>query len=153
MTACKEKSLAWVIEPYPFVPCDLSPLAAAAHAEGFGMLKKLLADYTQGHCRYDGKGEALLVAHDEAGTVLGCAALRCKEGRAILRRFYVHPKSRRRGVGRALLRALTNHLPSPTATLYLKTDTQNAVAFYQSEGFLETHRKDGFIFMERTGFA
>lgn len=50
---------------------------------------------------------ALLLAHDDAGVPLGCAALRASApGVAEFKRFYVRPAARGQGVGAAMVRLL-----------------------------------------------
>ncbi|WP_222264783.1 GNAT family N-acetyltransferase [Modestobacter marinus] len=68
--------------------------------------------------RYDGAGESgrppsasdvavVLLARDDAGTPIGCGALRpLGDGEAELKRIYVVPAARRRGVSKLLLAGL-----------------------------------------------
>jgi GNAT superfamily N-acetyltransferase len=72
------------------------------------------------------------------GVPVGCAGLRTGEGPAEVKRMYVDPAVRGRGVARALLRALVEHARAHGLTsLRLETGTEQpeARALYESEGW------------------
>ena len=76
------------------------------------------AQQAEVRARYDGKGEpgtppsaadisVVLLARDDDGTALGCGALRrLGDGVAEIKRMYVAPPARGRGIAKALLAAL-----------------------------------------------
>ena len=83
----------------------------------------------------------LLLAADTAG-VLGCACMRTlRPGVAELKRMYVYPDQRGRGIGRALLQALIADLQSAGYTT-LRLDSGRfmtaAHALYRALGFQES---------------
>jgi GNAT superfamily N-acetyltransferase len=104
----------------------------------------------------------LLVALD-SGKLVGCACLRLQHAEfAELKRMYVRPCNRRKGIGRALVEALTTEARTSGATT-LRLDSARfmteAHALYRSLGFVEIPPyaeseipeafRDHWIFMER----
>ncbi|TFV85723.1 GNAT family N-acetyltransferase [Blastococcus sp. CT_GayMR16] len=100
--------------------------------------------------RYDGKGEpgtppsaadisVVLVARDGDGTALGCGALRqLGDGVAEVKRMYVAPPARGRGVGTAVLAGLEDAARDRGwTTLRLETGPRQpeAVALYSRAGY------------------
>jgi GNAT superfamily N-acetyltransferase len=100
--------------------------------------------------RYDGGSEpgtppsaadlaVVLVARDDDGTAIGCGALRgIADGVGELKRMYVVPAARGRGVARALLAALEDEARSRGwATLRLETGPRQpeAIALYTGAGY------------------
>ncbi|MGY1704272.1 GNAT family N-acetyltransferase [Geodermatophilus sp. SYSU D00697] len=100
--------------------------------------------------RYDGAGEpgtppsaadvgVVLVARDADGTAIGCGALRALEpGVAELKRMYVVPSARGRGVSRQLLDALEAEAGARGwTTLRLETGPRQpeAIGLYESAGY------------------
>ncbi|MEU2350426.1 GNAT family N-acetyltransferase [Modestobacter sp. NPDC049651] len=100
--------------------------------------------------RYDGKSEpgvppsaddvaVVLVAHDDDGTPVGCGALRPLEpGAAEVKRMYVVPAARGRGVSRLVLRGLEDEARRRGwGTLRLETGPRQpeAIALYTSAGY------------------
>lgn len=100
--------------------------------------------------RYDGAGEpgtpptaaditVVLVARDDEGTALGCGALRSLgDGAAEVKRMYVAPSSRGRGVGKLVLAGLEQAaLERGWTTLRLETGPRQpeAVGLYLSAGY------------------
>jgi GNAT superfamily N-acetyltransferase len=100
--------------------------------------------------RYDGKGEpgtppsaadisVVLVARDEEGTALGCGALRdLGDGVAEVKRMYVVPAARGRGVSKVVLAGLEDVARERGwATLRLETGTKQpeAIGLYSRAGY------------------
>jgi GNAT superfamily N-acetyltransferase len=100
--------------------------------------------------RYDGRGEpgvppsaddvaVVLVARDDDGTPIGCGALRPLEpGAAELKRMYVVPSARGRGVSRLLLTGLEAEAATRGwTTLRLETGPRQpeAVGLYTGAGY------------------
>lgn len=81
---------------------------------------------------------AFLVGY-EAGTAVCCGALkRLEDGSGEIKRMYVVPAARRRGLARVLLHALED-AARDRGYAVLRMDTgpkhQHAVAFYEAEGY------------------
>jgi GNAT superfamily N-acetyltransferase len=85
----------------------------------------------------DGRGAFLVIYQD--GTPVGCGALRVLEpGTAELKRMYVAPAARGKGLGRRLLLALENEARAlRVRKLVLETGIRQvaALALYRSNGF------------------
>ena len=103
------------------------------------------------------------MARDDDGTPLGCGALRALgDGAAEVKRMYVVPAARRRGVSRAVLVALEEAARSRGwTTLRLETGPLQtaAVALYESGGYRPIAAFGGYagdprathsLFFERT---
>ncbi len=89
--------------------------------------------------RYAPPAGCMLVAFDVAGTPLGCVALRPFEpGTCEMKRMYVCPAARARGIGRALAIAIINAARS-AGYRAMRLDTgasmTAAAALYESLGF------------------
>jgi GNAT superfamily N-acetyltransferase len=120
----------------------LAGLVEESSAQGFGALRRLLADWVTGTGRFDGPGEGLFVALAD-GRVVGVCALDRAPGRAEtgvgrLRDMYVSATRRRSGIGRSLVRGVVAEAGVYFATLELRADTPGAASFYESLGFRPT---------------
>lgn len=100
-----------------------------------------------------------VVARDEEGAAIGCAGLMLADGYGEIKRMYVDPGSRGRGLGRALLDALeAQALERGCNVLRLETGPRQpeALRTYERQGF---RRRGPFgdywddphsVFMEKT---
>ena len=92
-------------------------------------------------------GSALTVVARRAAVIVGCGTLIFEAPRvARIVRMSVAAAHRRSGVGRAVLKNLIEHavrLGYAAIVLETSADWQSAVAFYDSCGFVRTHRRDG----------
>ena len=142
-----------VIRAVSHLPRDFGVLLAASQSEGFEALGRLVSEWDCAENRFADDGEILLVASDPGGT-LGVCGLNAdpyadgarRPGR--VRRLYVLPQARRRGIGAALVAAIEAHAAETFSLLQLRTHDRAAGAFYVAQGFLPvvgeahvTHRK------------
>jgi GNAT superfamily N-acetyltransferase len=110
--------------------------------------------------RYDGKGEpgtppsaadisVVLVARDDDGSAVGCGALRFLGGGvAEVKRMYVAPTSRGRGVGRAVLAGLEDTARGRGwTTLRLETGARQpeAIGLYSRAGYRQIEAFSGYV--------
>ena len=130
------------IEIRPLAELDhLLPLLAIAEAEGWSMVSRLVADWRTGVNRFHSPGEALLVAAivtdivGECGLNLDPFAGSAAVGR--VRRLYVAPAWRRRGVGSALVGAILSTAEGSFEIVHVRTYDRGAAAFYRSLGFVD----------------
>ncbi len=85
--------------------------------------------------------EALASGHHylaarEGSWLVGYAGLARVGAQAEIHTLAVDPAHHRRGVGRALLRAILDHAVGATVFLEVRTDNESAIALYRSEGFV-----------------
>jgi len=83
------------------------------------------------------KNVFFVVARDAAGEAMGCGAVMHSEGYAELKRMYVRPKARKRGVGAAIIGFLEQHAADHGfMTIRLETGTKQleALTFYEGMG-------------------
>jgi ribosomal-protein-alanine N-acetyltransferase len=84
--------------------------------------------------------EALSAGHHylcarEGDSLLGYAGLARVSREAEVHTLAVDPAHQRRGIGRALLRAILDHAVGATVFLEVRTDNESAIRLYCSEGF------------------
>jgi ribosomal-protein-alanine N-acetyltransferase len=84
--------------------------------------------------------EAMAVGHHyltarEGDSLIGYAGLARVGAEAEIHTLAVDPAHHRRGVGRALLRAVLDHAVGATVFLEVRTDNESAIYLYRSEGF------------------
>jgi GNAT superfamily N-acetyltransferase len=114
------------------------------------VLRLAAAQQTEIRARYDGKSEpgtppsaadisVVLIARDDDGTALGCGALRALgNGAAEVKRMYVVPAARGRGVAREVLAGLEDEARDRGWTpLRLETGPRQpeAIGLYVSVGY------------------
>ncbi|MCA9006093.1 MAG: GNAT family N-acetyltransferase [Planctomycetaceae bacterium] len=125
-------------------PSQLDALTLDARKEGFLMLDRLQQEWRDDQNRFNQAGERLFVAVEKDRVVGVCGLNRDpysdddRAGR--VRRLYVLPECRRRGVGRLLVTEIINNSSGYFDQLRLRTDSPEADAFYCSLGF---HRVAG----------
>jgi GNAT superfamily N-acetyltransferase len=122
------------------LPADFEELLVQSVAEGFSFLTRLRDEWVAGKNRFDGPGEALFVAR-VGGTLVGVCGLNLdpfasepRVGR--LRRLYVSPILRRKGVARILTDTAISVARRRFSAVRLRTPSPGAAAFYESFGFL-----------------
>ena len=129
----------WALESVAMLPDEIEVLAASARHEGFRFVDRLIEDYRSGANTF-AKPEEVLIAIRQNGRLVGVGGLNIDpfEGSVNvgrLRRLYVDPNFRGRGVGRALVRALETIAVQHFCTLRLFTDDHDAARFYRSLGY------------------
>jgi GNAT superfamily N-acetyltransferase len=121
------------------LPEDFDALVAEASGEGARNMA-LLADGWRSGARFQDDGEALLAAF-LAGTLAGIGGLSIEIGAAEparrLRRFYVRPDFRRRGVATALASALIHEGLDSVGLLAVNAAASPAAGpFWEAQGFV-----------------
>ncbi|MGH3784699.1 MAG: ribosomal protein S18-alanine N-acetyltransferase, partial [Pseudonocardiaceae bacterium] len=84
--------------------------------------------------------EALAAGHHylsarEGASLIGYVGLARVGSEAEVHTLAVDPAHQRRGIGRALLRAILDHAEGATVFLEVRTDNDSAIRLYRSEGF------------------
>jgi len=126
------------------LPGGFDLLRNAARREGYRFLDRLAADWAAGTTRFNHPGEALLAAYEgDVLTGIGGLTLDPFVPDALrMRRFYVHPAFRRRGIGRMLATALFAWPSTTGRTITVNAGTAQAPAFWATFGFAPD-RRDG----------
>lgn len=136
------------------LPPGFEILRHAADGEAFDMLATLAREWQSGVNRFDRPGEALLAAFD-GSLLVGMGAMSLDphvEGALRMRRFYVKPAYRRRGVGKALARALLERPEVAGRTVTLNAPHVEAARFWEALGFVRDP-KDGHTHIRSGDFA
>ena len=124
-----------------FTPSDLLRLNDFAKSENIQVVSKLISSWSDNKSFFGERGEGLWIARTtESGEVIGVGGITIcptlKEGRRV-RRFYIAPHWRRRGVATAL----ANHCIERAKSAGVSTVTCHAAAsamaprFWESIGF------------------
>lgn len=130
----------------------LGALAEAAAGEGIRNVGTLVAQWQSGEQRFSAEGEALLVAIDSTGAPVGVGGLTlCPhvDGALRVRRFYVAPDWRRRGVASALAQRLLSIADERVRDITCNARASAAAPpFWESLGF-EPVDEPGITHMRR----
>jgi GNAT superfamily N-acetyltransferase len=136
------------------LPQGFELLRHAADGEAYGMLALLAREWADGTNRFDKPGEALVAAHD--GTFLAGIGAMTQDphvpGALRMRRFYVSPRYRRHGVGRAMARALLERPETAGRSITLNAPQVEAARFWEALGFIRENR-DGHTHVRAEPYA
>jgi GNAT superfamily N-acetyltransferase len=128
-----------IAELEEFHPGEFVELLDAATAEGIAMMQRLVDDHASGINGFDRPGEVLLAAREETRILGVCGVNRNPFGGGLrtgrVRRMYVLPSHRSRGIGRELLAAVVRRATDSFDALVLRTNTTAGAAFYVRCGF------------------
>jgi GNAT superfamily N-acetyltransferase len=121
------------------LPEDFPVLRAAADAEGHRHMARLEADFASGAQRFDGEGEALLAAYLE-GALVAIGGVTQEpanpSGSAMrMRRLYVLPPARRRGVATSIANALLSEALNHTRLVTVHAGDPGAARFWEALGY------------------
>lgn len=123
-------------------PPDLGVLVEASLEEGFGMVRRTLADWSEGANRFDRPGEAFFVAEYGRATVGLCGLnvdpFTTEPDVGRIRHLYVLPDYRRLQVGRRLVSACIAAGRGVFRRLRLRATDAGAARFYESIGFVRS---------------
>ncbi len=122
-----------------FVPKGLVALAGEADAEGIRNVRRVVERWESGEERFDRPEERLLVAAAEPDEIVGVGGLTvCPTipDAFRVRRFYVHPAWRRRGVAGALASRLLEQWPRGASAITCNAQASAAAPkFWEAMGF------------------
>ena len=121
------------------LPTDIKALAELARGEGFRFLDRLVREFNSGANTFTGQGEGLYGVLD-GKRLVGVGGLSIdpytdEQGVGRLRRLYVHPHYRDRGVGAALAKRLEQQGAETFGAIRLFTDSPRAARFYERLGY------------------
>ena len=117
------------------LPADIDRLRIASLAENQRHVARLIDEWAAGTQRFDQPGEALLAATASNNTLaIGGMTRDPWVPKALrMRRFYVLPAARRRGIAERLARSLIDRTPDGPITAH--APSQMALDFWQAMGF------------------
>jgi GNAT superfamily N-acetyltransferase len=121
------------------LPEDIEQLNALANLEGLRFVARLVEEFRAGSNTFSDLGEALFEVR-AAGELIAIGGLNIDpytSNRSVgrVRRMYVHPEHRSRGIGMALIEAIEGHAHGKFDLLRLRTDNEAASRFYVRVGF------------------
>jgi GNAT superfamily N-acetyltransferase len=124
----------------------MESLQSEALAEGFGFIETLVEQWASAENRFDAPGE-ILCGHLDQGLLVAVGALNIdpfagdnKIGR--IRKIYVRPAWRNKGVGRALVTTLVEEARKSFRAVRLRADNMNAARLYEKIGFAPIESPD-----------
>jgi len=100
------------------------------------MIDRLRQEWADGSNRFDSPDEQLFGATVEALLVGIAGVTRQGPNLGRIRRVYVHPSHRRRGIGAALMSRVLEVADRHYDELILRTNDPEAAAFYEGLGFV-----------------
>jgi GNAT superfamily N-acetyltransferase len=120
----------------------LEALQTEALHEGFLFIERLRTEWENGKNRFNISGEKLLGCMDQ-GTIIAIGGLNQDpfESRGCIgriRRVYVRPGWRKKGIGRTLVETLVENARARFTSLDLRTDNPAAARLYERIGFTRT---------------
>ena len=132
-----------IVPARTMLPDGVGPLAAEAEREGVRIVATVVERWRDGSERFDRPGEALLVAVADGEVVAIGGLSECPDvaGALRMRRFYVAPAWRRRGVGRAIADELLGGERARAVTITCNARASAAAPpFWESLGFVPVDR-------------
>jgi GNAT superfamily N-acetyltransferase len=118
------------------LPPGLDLLREEARAEGFRHLDRLAQEWGAGAVRFDRPGESLIAAHHDGELVgVGGVTAEPRAGQYRMRRFYVRPPFRHRGIGSAMAREAIGRASPLARELTVRAGNPDARAFWERLGF------------------
>jgi GNAT superfamily N-acetyltransferase len=118
----------------------LEVLAGDAQAEGYEFIATLVEEWANGDNRFDGPGE-VFCGHLEEGLVMAVGGLSCdpfagRPDMGRIRKVYVRPAWRGKGIGAALVTHLVNEARKHFSCVRLRAENSGAARLYERLGFL-----------------
>ena len=124
----------------------MESLQSEALAEGYGFIQTLVEQWASAENRFDAPGE-ILCGHLDQGLLVAVGALNIDPFAgdneiARIRKIYVRPAWRNKGVGRALVTTLVEEARKSFRAVRLRADNMNAARLYEKIGFAPIESPD-----------
>jgi GNAT superfamily N-acetyltransferase len=121
-------------------------LQSEAQHEGYGFIETLVEEWGSGANRFNAPGETLC-GHLDQGLLVAVGGLNCdpfagRPDMGRIRRVYVRPAWRNRGIGRALVTALVDEARTHFTRVRLRAENAGAARLYESMGFVPIESPD-----------
>lgn len=119
------------------LPQEIANLETDARQEGHLHITRLIGDWSAGAVRFERDGERLLAAYVAEGLagIGGMTIEPTMSGALRMRRFYIRPAMRRRGIGRMLALSLLDHARPCCSIVTVHVGNDAAAKFWESLGF------------------
>ncbi|AUW45908.1 N-acetyltransferase [Rhizobium leguminosarum bv. viciae] len=126
------------------LPDHFDQFLVEADAEGFDTMSALQNEWFDGSNRFERSGEILALAtiHDEIAGIGGITQDFVDSSWLRMRRFYVRPAYRRRGVGRQIALYVLEHAKPFDRQIALYADGPEAEVFWPTLGFGPIEREN-----------
>ncbi|ANP87475.1 GNAT family N-acetyltransferase [Rhizobium leguminosarum] len=126
------------------LPQEIADLESEARREGHRHVARLIDEWSTGAVRFDRDGERLLGAYadGELAGIGGMTVDPAMSGALRMRRFYIRPAMRGRGIGRMLALALLDYAWSCCTVVTVHAGNDGAVRFWETLGF-QPDERDG----------
>lgn len=124
----------------------LEDLAGEAQAEGHEFISTLVDEWASAVNRFDGPGE-VLCGHLQAGVITAVGGLNCdpfagRPDMGRIRKVYVRPACRRKGIGEALVKHLVQQARQHFSCVRLRAENAGAARLYERLGFVAVESED-----------
>ena len=121
-------------------------LQSEARDEGYDFIETQVEEWASGANRFDAPGEALC-GHVGQGLLVAVGGLNCdpfagRPDMGRIRRIYVRPAWRNRGIGRALVTALVDEARTHFSCVRLRAENAGAARLYERMGFVPIANPD-----------
>jgi predicted GNAT family acetyltransferase len=127
------------IHPIQLPVPGMEQLQVEALQEGVLFIERLWEEWQNGMNRFAAPGEKLYGCMDQAVLVaiggLNQDPFDCRRGVGRIRRVYVRPAWRNKGIGEALVHTLVENARTSFTTLHLRTENPTAARLYERVGF------------------
>ncbi|MBI1984883.1 MAG: GNAT family N-acetyltransferase [Candidatus Wildermuthbacteria bacterium] len=124
---------------------DVEELHDESKKEGYNLIDKLINGFKSGENKFSKKGECLIVCEIDNKIVGICGLnidpLNPRRGR--IRRLYVLPPYRDKGVGRELVKELIHYSNKHFKSVSVNTGNLNVSEFYEELGFKKYDKENG----------
>ena len=124
----------------------IDSLQAEALAEGYDFIQTLVEQWANAENRFNAPGE-ILCGHLDQGLLVAVGGLNCDPfagspdmGR--IRRVYVRPAWRNKGIGRALVISLIDQARTHFRCVRLRAENAEAARLYERIGFVQVESPD-----------
>lgn len=121
-------------------------LQSEALVEGYDFIQTLVEQWASGENRFDAPGE-ILCGHLDHGVLVAVGGLNCdpfagRPDMGRIRRVYVRPAWRNKGIGRALVTSLIERARTRFRFVRLRAENAEAARLYERIGFSPVESPD-----------